>query len=111
MLQYSADIDYTAKPANDLSQQQEQQERTLTPLSVHSRPPWFDDLDALGLGDTWGVWDLIDGGDGEENSYGDVQNDGTALTPKGALHRARALSAPSPSLARYDLSSRGHSYT
>ena len=56
---------------------------------------WFDDLDALGLGDTWGVWDLIDGGVGEENSYGDVQNDGTALTPKGALHRARGLSAPS----------------
>ena len=26
----------------------------------------------LNLGDTWGVWDLIDGGAGEANSYGDV---------------------------------------
>ena len=52
---------------------------------------WFADLDALGLGDTWGVWDLCDGGGGDINSYGDITNDGSALTRKGALHRARAL--------------------
>ena len=56
---------------------------------------WFGVLDALNLGDTWGVWDLIDGGAGEANSYGDVQNNGTGLTPKGALHRARGL-LPAP---------------
>ena len=52
---------------------------------------WFADLDALGVGDTWGVWDLCDGGVGDQNSYGDITNDGSALTRKGALHRARAL--------------------
>ena len=52
---------------------------------------WFADLDALGVGNTWGVWDFCDGGIGDFNSYGDVTNDGTALTRKGTLHRARAL--------------------
>eukprot|EP01045_Picozoa_sp_COSAG04_P056696 COSAG04_NODE_26616_length_292_cov_2.404145_1_plen_41_part_10 len=33
---------------------------------------WFGWLDQLGLGDTWGVWDFVDGGAGDVNGYGDV---------------------------------------
>ena len=51
---------------------------------------WFHTLGALGLNDTWGVWDLVDGGVGDVNDYGDALNDGTGLTPKGKLHAARA---------------------
>ena len=46
--------------------------------------------DAAGLGDRWGVWDFIDGGLADPTAYGDVINNGTALTAKGELHRARA---------------------
>lgn len=56
---------------------------------------WFGWLDELGLTDTWGVWQLVDGGVGDPNDYGDGTNDGTALTAKGQLHRARALKAHS----------------
>jgi hypothetical protein len=41
----------------------------------------------------WGVWDAVDGGVAGANDYGDVTNDGTNLTAKGFLHRARALAS------------------
>ncbi len=53
---------------------------------------WFSWLDQLELSDTWGVWDFVDGGQGDPNQYGDATNDGSALTTKGKLHRERALS-------------------
>ena len=57
---------------------------------------WFDWLEQAGLQNTWGIWDLIDGGcDGQGhcdmNSYGDLTNDGHNLTNKGQLHRTQAL--------------------
>lgn len=36
------------------------------------------------------MWDFVDGGFGDKNSYGDVMNDGSGLTRKGRLHAARA---------------------
>ena len=83
---------------------------------------WFGWLDQLGLGDTWGVWDFVDGGAGDVNGYGDVTNDGSALTAKGRLHRQRALatlSAPAagrtwflrPSAAKQESRADGKSYT
>ena len=56
---------------------------------------WFADVARAGLPNaTWGVWDSWDCGIGEDkNFYGDVAPNGTALTPKGQLHRARALAA------------------
>lgn len=47
---------------------------------------WFAWLDELEL-TSWGVWDLFDGGMGDENDYGDGLDDGTGLTSKGRLHR------------------------
>jgi hypothetical protein len=54
---------------------------------------WYGWLDELGLSDTWGVWDFVDGGGNDPNAYGDVTNDGSALTTKGKLHRERALNS------------------
>ena len=79
-------------------------------------------LDQRGLGDTWGVWDFVDGGAGDVNGYGDVTNNGRALTAKGRLHRQRALatlSAPAagrtwflrPSAAKQESRADGTSYT
>ncbi len=39
----------------------------------------------------WSIWDFADGGPGERNPNGDVNNDGTGLTRKGEIHRAEAL--------------------
>ena len=50
---------------------------------------WDATRHALGL-TAWGVWDAIDGGRADANFYGDLNNWGTQLTPKGELHRARA---------------------
>ena len=51
---------------------------------------WFGILGQLGLNRTWGVSDFSDGGVGDSNDYGDAENDGSGLTPKGKLHAARA---------------------
>jgi hypothetical protein len=52
---------------------------------------WFGLLQSLGLGGTWGVWDAVDGGTLDGNGYGDLTNNGSGLTKKGALHRAAVL--------------------
>mmetsp|Transcript_7051 Transcript_7051/g.20837 ORF Transcript_7051/g.20837 Transcript_7051/m.20837 type:complete len:175 (+) Transcript_7051:2-526(+) len=53
---------------------------------------WFRTINALGLS-SWGVWDLIDGGVGDPNEYGDVLNNGSGLTRKGQIHAAHARAA------------------
>ena len=54
---------------------------------------WGALLPRMGLGGTWGVWAGVDGGTAAppNNFYGDLVSDGTGLTAKGQLHRARAL--------------------
>jgi hypothetical protein len=52
---------------------------------------WFADLGALDMVHTWGTWDFVDGGSSQSNPYGVLCNNGTVLTPKGALMRARAM--------------------
>jgi hypothetical protein len=56
---------------------------------------WFNILDQSGCcsnGTSWGVWSGLDGGLLDNaNFYGDVWANGTGLTAKGQLHRARAL--------------------
>ena len=54
---------------------------------------WFSTLQKVGLDGTWAVWQFVDGGLRDGNDYGDVTNDGTALTRKGQLHAARAKMA------------------
>ncbi len=40
--------------------------------------------------DHYAVWDAVDGGTADTNYYGDLHNNGSSLTAKGLLHRARA---------------------
>jgi len=60
---------------------------------------WGAFLPRMGLGgSTWGVWAAVDGGTGATalgNFYGDLLANGTGLTTKGGLHRARALAGGS----------------
>ena len=51
---------------------------------------WYKTLDTLGLTGTWAVWQFVDGGLKDLNAYGDALNDGSGLSKKGNLHRARA---------------------
>jgi hypothetical protein len=53
---------------------------------------WEALVQPLGLSNTWAVWAAVDGGlGGTPNYYGDLLTNGTGLTSKGQLHRARAL--------------------
>lgn len=36
------------------------------------------------------MWDFVDGGAGEQDEFGDVEGDGSALTHKGQLHATEA---------------------
>ena len=59
---------------------------------------WGAMLPRMGLEGTWGVWAAVDGGAGASalgNYYGDLLANGTGLTAKGWLHRARALAGGS----------------
>jgi hypothetical protein len=38
----------------------------------------------------YGIWNAVDGTQTENNYYGDLHVNGTALTQKGTLHRLRA---------------------